>query len=149
KAGFHPIFVHVKVFFSTLIIVSSSSFSPSLIVSSSHPILNSGCIGSGSLQGSHNFVIRSFASFSPTFSFTSVSSRSIGIKTGHRRPFTSFPNPNTFCPQLGTFFRPLSIAIAAAVGVIFLGDALHLGRYGIVSLIWFQDHRRITNDNLF
>jgi len=26
-------------------------------------------------------------------------------------------------------FKPLSIAIAAAMGVIFLGDALHLGRY--------------------
>ncbi|PON34813.1 WAT1-related protein [Parasponia andersonii] len=39
------------------------------------------------------------------------------------------------CPLYISIIRPLSIAIAAAVGVIFPGDALHLGRYVIVSLI--------------
>ena len=33
-------------------------------------------------------------------------------------------------PLYISIFRPLSIAIAAAIGVIFLGDALYLGRYG-------------------
>jgi hypothetical protein len=28
-------------------------------------------------------------------------------------------------------FKPLSIAIAVAMGVMFLGDTLHLGRYRI------------------
>ena len=32
-------------------------------------------------------------------------------------------------PLYISIFRPLSIAIAAAIGVIFLGDALYLGRY--------------------
>lgn len=32
-------------------------------------------------------------------------------------------------PVYVALFRPLSIAIAAVMGVIFLGDALYLGRY--------------------
>ncbi|KAB1211732.1 hypothetical protein CJ030_MR6G023253 [Morella rubra] len=37
-------------------------------------------------------------------------------------------------PVFVSIFKPLSIAIAAAMGVIFLGDALYLGRYIILSL---------------
>ncbi len=33
-----------------------------------------------------------------------------------------------------SIFRPLSISIAAAIGVIFFGDALYLGRHRIISL---------------
>jgi len=36
-------------------------------------------------------------------------------------------------PVYISIFRPLSIAIAAAMGVIFLGDALYLGGYSILS----------------
>ena len=36
-------------------------------------------------------------------------------------------------PVYVSIFKPLSIAIAAAMGVIFLGDALYLGRYTIIS----------------
>ncbi|KAI9083219.1 hypothetical protein K1719_034751 [Acacia pycnantha] len=37
-------------------------------------------------------------------------------------------------PLYVSMFRPLSVAVAAAMGVIFLGEALHLGRHEIRSL---------------
>lgn len=37
-------------------------------------------------------------------------------------------------PVFVAMFKPLSIAIAVAMGAMFLGDALHLGRYGTMTL---------------
>ena len=42
-------------------------------------------------------------------------------------------------PVYISIFKPLSIVIAAAMGVIFLGDALYLERYIILSLSLFAN----------
>lgn len=41
-------------------------------------------------------------------------------------------------PVYVSLFKPLSIAIAVAMASIFLGDALHLGRYHYLSYFYFQ-----------
>ena len=41
-------------------------------------------------------------------------------------------------PLYISIFMPLSIGIAAAMGVIFLGDALYLGRYRTLSHVCVQ-----------
>lgn len=40
-------------------------------------------------------------------------------------------------PVYVAMFKPLSIAIAVAMGVILLGDTLYLGRYPILHIIYF------------
>ena len=40
-------------------------------------------------------------------------------------------------PVYVTIFQPFSIAIAAAMSVVFLGDALYLGRYIETSLLFY------------
>ena len=47
-----------------------------------------------------------------------------------------------------SIFKPLSIVIAAAMGVIFLGDALYLGRYVILSLMKMHIYACIQRHNV-
>ena len=51
-------------------------------------------------------------------------------------------------PVYVSIFKPLSIAIAAAMSFIFLGDALYLGRYTILSHSskWMCMHEKYTHD---
>ena len=51
-------------------------------------------------------------------------------------------------PVFVSIFKPLSIAIAAAMSFIFLGDALYLGRYTILphSSKWMCMHEKNTHD---
>ena len=47
-------------------------------------------------------------------------------------------------PVYVSLFRPLSIAIAVAMGAIFLSDALHLGRYYHYPRLSFYTDKDIT-----